>query len=925
MSFLSRAFRSLRIMSILPNSSPAKILRPSQEVIPDSNDDCSQSDDEKKITSSDLAFTFSSDANASQSTAPKRALKTAGSGSSPSAKKTCLSPNGTSLDEVMDYLAWFVKECPQCTKQIKQTIRILQHHFGRPKQVSVPDSRGIKSSIPGLTTSFSSTSSTLVPPRANKRSVVLSAASDGVQTQIPDVAVGEGARAMEALLKEVDSSTKVGKSMPEIMKKASTQASMQASTQALTTKTTTPGMTKKASFVPGASLLPNSEMNSMNSGTFATLPAMFMRGIATSSSQNAKIELMTQKPSMWTEANEPIRKLDASGSRKKENAPSTKKVKTITLSEEQNAVIELARLGYNIFYTGSAGTGKSLLLKSLIKALRKQHSEGSVAVTASTGLAACNIGGMTLHSFAGIGLGNGDSAALLKKVKRQQRNRKRWKNLEVLIIDEISMIDGILFDKLDYIARHMKKKLEVPFGGIQLIVCGDFYQLPPVVKDREPVFAFESASWKRAIQFTIVLKKVFRQQGDKDFIRMLGEVRDGHVSEKTARKFKALERPLAERSGVIPAQLYPTRAQVNVANNAMLRRIRGHKVVFRSYDTGTMDDEGARDKLLGNFLAPKQIALKRGAQVMMVKNMDETLVNGSLGKVVDFIDPDTYSFYKRLNDSSQDVELHEIEDSLHKLEEKKAKGSTKQRELIANPDQLNDQLDDSIFSFMRNLDDGQHEIPESVRANMLAKKALLDKLFSSSKGLRMPLVRFVLSDGSTRDVLVEPETFSIEDEFERPIASRTQIPLILAWSLSIHKAQGQTLPLVKVDLKHVFEKGQAYVALSRATSRRGLEIRHFDPFKIHAHDRVVQFYKNLMDTDQAMALHKKLVAQERDAENAELMPPDALTTRMHDLQTATARADDFPDSVPDDVRSSMNVPPSIWRGIVHKERRDVAN
>ena len=906
---LCRSLRSLRIISMLPNSSPAKVLRSSQEVIPDSNDDCSQSDDERKITSSDLAFTFSSEPGPYQNTQKKRASNTSPIGSQlQSMKKSCLSPNGTSLDQVMDYLGWFVKECPQCTKQIKQTIRILQHHFGRPRRAEIESGAGLKWSVPASTTSFSSTAaalsslSTIIPPRTNKRPVVGSISSATQHTE------SVSAQIMHA----IDSATGAD---AEVMKMS--KNSLKAK-EAVLTEQDTPSTTDKASFVPSIGLDP-------------ALPIMFKRGIATSTSQNAKIELMTQRPSMWSEANGAVADLEqpagaenlATG-KNVNGALVSKKVKTITLSEEQNSVIELARLGYNIFYTGSAGTGKSLLLKSLIKALRKQHSEGSVAVTASTGLAACNIGGMTLHSFAGIGLGKGDSATLLKKVKRQQRNRKRWKNLEVLIIDEISMIDGILFDKLDYIARHMKKRLEVPFGGIQLIVCGDFYQLPPVVKDREPVFAFESTSWKRAIQFTIVLKKVFRQQGDKDFVHMLSEVRDGHVSEKTARKFKALERPLAERGGVIPAQLYPTRAQVNVANNAMLRRIKGPKVVFRSYDTGTMDDENARDKLLGNFLAPKQIALKRGAQVMMVKNMDETLVNGSLGKVIDFIDPDTYSFYKRLNDS-EDVKLHEIEDSLNKLEEKKAKGSTKQRELIANPDQLNDELDESIFAFMKHLDDGEQEIPESAKKNMQAKKELLDKLFSSSKGLRMPLVRFVLSDGSTRDVLVEPETFSIEDEFERPIASRTQIPLILAWSLSIHKAQGQTLPLVKGDLKHVFEKGQAYVALSRATSRRGLEIRHFDPFKIHAHGRVVEFYKNLMDTDEAMALHKQLLEKEKYTKDENVAPPDALTSRMQNLQKATACADDFPDSTPDDRNNGINVSPSIWKGIITEEHRDLTN
>lgn len=804
----------------IPISSPynQSQSKPNRNIREASQLDSKESD---KISSSDLNFSFSSQEGSLKPQSSSPPIE-------PIQKRQCVrsssSHNGTSLDQVTDYLIWFLHACPGCEEPIKKALQILNQHFGQQKVIK---SSNEVITIPSKSQSLTEDSSSFQQ---------LSSASSAIQFAEPIA------------------------------------------------KTNTGG------------------------------PILFKRNVSTTTSQRAKIELMTQRPTIWSEANAPVNKLDDSTD--KDSKLPEKKVKTITLSKEQNNVIELARLGYNIFYTGSAGTGKSLLLKSLIKALKKQHPDGSVAVTASTGLAACNIGGMTLHSLTGIGLGKGDARTLLKRVKRQQRNRKRWKNLEVLIIDEISMIDGILFDKLDYVARHMKKRLDEPFGGIQLIVCGDFYQLPPVSKGSDPVFAFESKSWKNAIQFTIILKKVFRQQGDKDFVRMLNEVREGRVSPGTLRKFKALERPLESRNGVIPAQLYPTRNQVDYANRSMLKHIGGDEVVFEAVDGGSMSDPETRERLLGNFLTPKMVNLKRGAQVMMVKNIDETLVNGSLGKVIDFIDPSTYMFYKRM-EHDENLAPEEMQMEIEKVKEKKEDESNKKNKnnpnLIKDPQRLPDVLDDNIFSFMDELDDGKHKLTKAVKESISRKKELIKQLYASSKAERMPLVRFVLSDGTTRDVLVEPETFSVEDEFERPIVSRTQIPLILAWSLSIHKAQGQTLPLVKVDLKHVFEKGQAYVALSRATSRRGLQIEHFDPTKIHAHERVIQFYNKLMGTDEAMALHKKIVANRKSTGETHMNTKGSIVEQLRNLDKTTASATDFPSSSPDTQQPPVFERESIFK------------
>jgi ATP-dependent DNA helicase PIF1 len=190
----------------------------------------------------------------------------------------------------------------------------------------------------------------------------------------------------------------------------------------------------------------------------------------------------------------------------------------ITLSDEQKRVRELVcNEKKSVFFTGSAGTGKSVLMRAIIADLRRQYARepDRIAVTASTGLAACNIGGITLHSFGGIGLGKEDVPTLVKKIKRNAKAKNRWIKTKVLVIDEISMVDGDLFDKLEGIARAMRNNGR-PFGGIQLVVTGDFFQLPPVPdydkKERGAKFAFDASTWSTSIHHTIGLTEVFRQK-----------------------------------------------------------------------------------------------------------------------------------------------------------------------------------------------------------------------------------------------------------------------------------------------------------------------------------------------------------------------------------------------------------------------------
>jgi ATP-dependent DNA helicase PIF1 len=240
------------------------------------------------------------------------------------------------------------------------------------------------------------------------------------------------------------------------------------------------------------------------------------------------------------------------------------KMAALFLSDEQKHVLNaVVQEGKSIFFTGSAGTGKSVLMREIIKKLRDKYKRepDRVAVTASTGLAACNIEGVTLHSFSGIGLGKEPVPELVKKVtariipyrdvrinilqiKRNPKARNRWIRTKVLIVDEVSMVDGDLFDKLEELARRTRNDGR-PFGGIQLVVTGDFFQLPPVPdgSNREAKFAFAAATWNTAIQHTILLTTVFRQ-ADPVFANMLNEMRLGKLTPRTIETFKQLSRPL---------------------------------------------------------------------------------------------------------------------------------------------------------------------------------------------------------------------------------------------------------------------------------------------------------------------------------------------------------------------------------------------
>ena len=447
----------------------------------------------------------------------------------------------------------------------------------------------------------------------------------------------------------------------------------------------------------------------------------------------------------------------------------------------------------SVFFTGSAGTGKSFLLKVIVNAL----GSSGLFITASTGIAAVHIGGQTLHSFAGIELGQGTFDDLLTKAYRK---KKQWRECSTLIIDEISMISGKLFDQLEEIARVVREN-EEPFGGIQLVISGDFFQLPPV--NRKEKFAFQADTWDNCIQKTIELTQVYRQN-ENNFVTCLNEIRHGYCSIKSLNFLAQAEKPLIVEDGVLPTRLYCTNRSVDGENSKELSRIKEPEVLIvgldREIHTIPEEKQAVVWPLLrrgqATALIKKEIVVKIGAQVMLLRNSSEHgLVNGSRGVVIDTMDitPGNWEElkYSWVNAENSKIDVCTI-DYWYKNQLRLASENPK--------------------AFKH--DENGHTI------------------------IQLPVVRF--ATGKTlRPVLPVTNGTMIEGQ---EYWYRIQVPLKLCWAVTIHKSQGMTLDRCQLNLSRVFEAGQAYVALSRLKSLKGLELRGFSQKCVYADRAVLEFY-----------------------------------------------------------------------------------
>ena len=461
------------------------------------------------------------------------------------------------------------------------------------------------------------------------------------------------------------------------------------------------------------------------------------------------------------------------------------------LSEQQARALQAALQGKNIFVTGGAGVGKSFVTNLIVKKLKE--SGRTVQITASTGIAAVNVNGQTIHSFSGIGLGVESKMVLGSKARKNKQTVNRWRATDVLVIDEISMIKADLFEKVEHVGTLCRTgfgeddtvrkvgKATGPFAGIQVIVVGDFLQLPPVA-DRSDTrtgvkFAFECKLWEECAFENILLTKVFRQS-DAVFVNLLNDLRVGRVSKTSSDLLLAAGRPLDKSDKVEPTQLYPFRKDVLGENKRKFDKLPGDIVRYDAEDKASSKQAVRHlESLDKNLQAYKTLETKEGMQVVLLANLNTEvgLCNGSRGVIIGYESPN--------EDNMSDV-LKDVQSS---AEERKC-----------------------VRSWMR----AQHKLPVVIFANKITK-------------------------------VIGPHKWDMKVNNGRDTIFRRQIPLAAAWALTIHKCQGMTLDRVIMNLKNVFDDGMAYVALSRARCLEGTQLLGFDSRLVKANPRVLDFYSRM--------------------------------------------------------------------------------
>lgn len=416
---------------------------------------------------------------------------------------------------------------------------------------------------------------------------------------------------------------------------------------------------------------------------------------------------------------------------------------------QQSKALAILKSGRNVFLTGSAGAGKTYVLNQYINYL-KQHGI-AVATTASTGIAATHMNGQTIHSWAGIGIKDYVSDRYLASLRDKKYFRDKMDKVKVLIIDEISMLHRNQLDAVDYVLKFFKQNDE-PFGGVQVVFSGDFFQLPPIGEEWEESrdkFCFMSDAWVQSKVHICYLTEQYRQTNN-ELNDILNEIRSGMISDRTV---NLLESRIEYFPDEIDSQtrLYTHNMDVDRINKGQLHNIDSTTKTFEAKVAG---NPALVEVLKKSVLAEENLELKIGAKVMFVRNnFDVGFVNGTLGNVTGYTDKDE------------------------------------------------------------------------------------------------PIIKSL--DGEF--YIAKPETWAIEDEGGKALASFTQVPLRLAWAITIHKSQGMTLDSAFIDLSKAFEKGQGYVALSRLRDLNSLTLHglnqtalEIDSLAMKA-DRRFQELSNMID------------------------------------------------------------------------------
>ena len=353
----------------------------------------------------------------------------------------------------------------------------------------------------------------------------------------------------------------------------------------------------------------------------------------------------------------------------------------MALSKDQTDAMERFVNGDNILITGPGGSGKSYLIK-LIKE-KTEISGKTIQVCAMTGCAAVLLQckAKTLHSWGGIGLASGSPKDIIKRVVQNKHKKKAWKSIDVLVIDEVSMMSKKMFDIIDTIARTSRGKKDIPFGGIQIVLSGDFYQLPPIGETSDPdslAFCFESEKWNECIAKTIQLTTIYRQR-DSVYKKILNQIRVGKITQSTIDCLsKRINIPIAE--DIVPTILYPTRSQSDNVNNKEYKKLTSTEEF--TFELRVIDDvsnlkeeqktarrrccieyvEAESTNLTNSVLVDKTLKLKVGARVMCIANIDQEcelpIVNGSQGIVISFSENGTIPVVKFQNGSIRQINLH---------------------------------------------------------------------------------------------------------------------------------------------------------------------------------------------------------------------------------------------------------------------------
>lgn len=416
----------------------------------------------------------------------------------------------------------------------------------------------------------------------------------------------------------------------------------------------------------------------------------------------------------------------------------------------QDEALAILKTGANVFLTGEPGAGKSHTVNQYVTYLRAHAIE--VAITASTGIAATHIGGMTIHSWSGIGIKDKLTKSDIQHIKDLPHYAKRIKKAKVLIIDEVSMLDGKIFALVDRVCQGVRDSVD-PFGGLQVVCVGDFFQLPPVVRrkvaseddlwsqlpqeDTLPEFAFQSEAWL-AFDPTVCYLTEQHRQDDPVFLDVLAAIRANRVDERHIRHIETRLRTRDVLANEQTTNLFSHNIDVDQVNDVELGKLPTKPIAFAMSLRGP---KALTDVLKKGCLSPELLKLKQGASVMFTKNNPQgKFVNGTLGTVIDF-----------------DKETH------------------------------------------------------------------------------FPIVE---TRSGTR-VAVEPTEWIIEEGGETR-AKITQLPLRLAWAMTIHKSQGMSLDAAVMDLRQAFEFGQGYVALSRVRHFSGLYLLGYNQQSLRVHPAVLE-------------------------------------------------------------------------------------